>query len=134
MTSFADSVARFTKKAEAKVEMAVRKIAIDVFSEVILMTPVDTGRARGNWQCKIGAIPNGTLELDDAAGTATISAIQAEALNLKAGQPIFLINNLPYIEALEHGHSSQAPSGMVRLTVQRWKPIVAKVAQEIAKQ
>jgi hypothetical protein len=134
MTSFADSVARFTKKAEAKVEMAVRKIAIDVFSEVVMMTPVDTGRARGNWQCKIGAIPNGTLELDDTAGTATISAIQAEALNLRAGQPIFLINNLPYIEALEHGHSSQAPSGMVRLTVQRWKPIVAKVAQEIAKQ
>ena len=132
--SFASDVSKWTAKTEAKIETAIRKIALDVFSEVILMTPVDTGRARGNWQVSIGTIPGGTLELDDKAGTATIGKVQAETLGLKAGQTIYLVNNLEYISALEFGHSKQAPAGMVRLTVQRWVPIVEKIGRELSRQ
>jgi hypothetical protein len=131
---FGDDVAKWTAKTEVKIETAIRKIAIDVFAEVIMMSPVDTGRFRGNWQVAIGSVPTGTLELDDKAGTATLSAAQAKALELKAGQTIFLVNNLPYAEALEYGHSEQAPGGMIRLTVQRWKPIVEAVGRELSKQ
>lgn len=131
---FADDVSAFVRKTEAKIETAIRKIAIDVFTEVVLMTPVDTGRARGNWQVAIGSIPSGTLELDDKDGTATIAKVQADALGLKAGQSIYLVNNLEYITALEFGHSKQAPSGMVRLTVQRWVPIVEKVGRELSRE
>lgn len=130
---FADQVSAFTRKTEAKIETAIRKIALDVFTEVIMMSPVDTGRFRGNWQVAIGTMPSGTLELDDKAGTAVLAKAQAEALGLKAGQTIFLVNNLPYAEALEFGHSQQAPGGMIRLTVQRWKPIVEAVGRELAK-
>lgn len=128
---FADQVSTFTRKTEAKIETAIRKIALDVFSEVILMTPVDTGRARGSWQVAIGTIPTGTVELDDPAGTATIGKVQAEVLGLKAGQTIYLVSNLEYIQALEFGHSKQAPGGMIRLTVQRWRPIVDAVARDL---
>lgn len=131
---FADQVAAFSDKTKAKLELAVRKIAIDVFAEVIMMSPVDTGRFRGNWQVAIGSMPTGTVELDDKAGTATLAKAQAEAMGLQAGQVIFLINNLPYAEALEYGHSRQAPGGMIRLTVQRWKPIVEAVGRELSKQ
>jgi hypothetical protein len=133
MASFAQQVSAWSDKARNKVTLAHRKIAMDVFSEVILMSPVDTGRFRGNWQCQIGSIPIGTLELDDRAGTATISRMQAEALKVEAGQVIYLVNNLPYAQRLEFGYSQQAPAGMVRLTVQRYRPIVEAVARELSK-
>lgn len=132
--SFASDVAKWTAKTEAKIETAIRKIAIDVFAEVIMRSPVDTGRFRGNWQVAIGSAPSGTLEIDDKAGTATLSAVQAKAMGLRAGETIFLINNLPYARALEYGLSQQAPGGMIRLTVQRWKPIVEAVGRELSKQ
>ncbi|WP_116654422.1 HK97 gp10 family phage protein [Pelagibacterium sediminicola] len=134
MSSFSDQIAAFARKTEAKIETAIRKIALDVFSEVILKSPVDTGRFRGNWQVAIGDVPTGTLEVEDKTGTVTIGKVQAEVLNLKAGDTIYLVNNLPYALPLEYGHSGQAPEGMVRITVQRFKPIVEAVARELNKQ
>jgi hypothetical protein len=34
------------------------------------------------------------------------------------------VNNLPYGIALEYGHSKQAPSGMIRVTLARFQQIV----------
>lgn len=133
MAGFADQVSSWVKKTEAKIEMAHRKIALDVFTRVILMSPVDTGRFRGNWQVAIGSMPSGTLELNDKDGTVAIGRVQAEALNVKAGDTIFLVNNLPYAIPLEYGYSSQAPGGFVRLTVQQFEPIVAAIARELSR-
>ncbi|MBB4000965.1 HK97 gp10 family phage protein [Aurantimonas endophytica] len=133
MAGFQEEVAAWVAKTNAKMELAVRKIALDVFSEVILMSPVDTGRFRGNWQVAIGDVPAGTLEIEDKDGTATISKVQAATMGLEVGQTIYLINNLPYAQALEFGSSRQAPGGMVRLAAQRWQPIVEKVAQELSR-
>lgn len=131
---FADDVARWSEKTQRKIETAHRKIALDVFTRVILMSPVDTGRFRANWQVAVGSIPSGTLELDDKEGTVAISRVQAEALSIKAGDTIYLVNNLPYAISLEYGHSGQAPGGMVRLTVQQFEPIVAAIARELSRQ
>lgn len=118
---FADGVSAFVRKTEAKIETAHRKIALDAFTRVILRSPVDTGRFRGNWQVSIGSVPSGTLELDDKEGTVVIGKVQAEALNIKAGDSIYLVNNLPYAIPLELGHSNQAPGGMIRLAAPRAK-------------
>ena len=40
------------------------------------------------------------------------------------GQMAYIINNLPYAIPLEFGHSTQAPGGMVRVTVARFQRIV----------
>lgn len=130
---FADEIGQWSDRTRAKVELAVRKIALDVFTNVILMSPVDTGRFRGNWQVAIGTMPSGTVEINDKDGTATIGKVQAETLGLEAGQTIFLINNLPYALPLEYGSSQQAPGGMVRLTAQRFQPIVDAVSRELSK-
>ncbi|MEI4473571.1 HK97 gp10 family phage protein [Frigidibacter sp. MR17.24] len=131
--SFAKQVAAFTDKAKAKTDLAFRKIALDMFSEVILMSPVDTGRFRGNWQVAIGSVPEGTLQVDDKAGTATISKADAVTKRLVAGQTIYLVNNLPYAQRLEDGYSGQAPAGMVKITVQRFDQIVKAVGAEISR-
>lgn len=130
--TFSGDVDAWAEKTQKKLEMAVRKIAMSVFREVILMSPVDTGRFRGNWQVAINSIPQGTLEIDDKSGAISISKADAEAMKLEVGESIYLINNLPYARPLEYGHSKQAPQGMVRITVRRWKPIVEQVGRSLA--
>lgn len=126
-------IARFVEKAKGNVDLVVRKVALDLFKRVIMKSPVDTGRFKGNWQVQIGSIPAGTLEIDDKAGTATIAKVTAETLNLRAGQIIYLVNNLPYARRLEYGHSKQAPGGMVRVTVAEFNAAVNRAANEVKK-
>ena len=128
---FGDQIAAFAEKTERKMDLAFRKITLEMFSRVILNTPVDSGRARANWQVAIGSVPEGVLELEDKSGTATVSAASAAAADLGTGDVIYLVNNLPYIQKLENGYSGQAPAGMVGLTVQQFQQIAAQVGFEL---
>ena len=128
---FTDEVAAFAGNTERKLDVAIRKIGLELFSRVIVNTPVDTGRARANWQVAINSVPTGTLELSDKDGTAAISAADAEVSGLKAGDTIHLVNNLPYIQKLEDGSSTQAPAGMVGLAVQDFQNIARQVGFEL---
>jgi hypothetical protein len=130
---FTAQIAAFVEKAKGNVDLVVRKVALDMFSRVIQKSPVDTGRFKGNWQVAIGSIPAGTLQLDDKSGTAAMAKVTAAALQLEAGQVIYLVNNLPYAQALEYGHSKQAPNGMVRLTVQEFNSVVDRAASTLPK-
>lgn len=129
--SFVLDIQRFVDKANGNLDLVVRKVALDLFKRVIMKSPVDTGRFRGNWQVAIGGIPAGTLALNDKAGTATIAKVTAATMGLRAGQVITLVNNLAYANALEYGHSKQAPNGMVRLTVTEYGAVVNAVAATV---
>jgi hypothetical protein len=131
--SFELDIAKFVAKANGNIDLVIRKISLDIFSRVIMKSPVDTGRFRGNWQCAISAMPAGTLVLDDKGGTATLAKATAVALGLKAGETIYLVNNLEYARALEYGHSKQAPAGVVRITVAEFPQVVSKAAAEVPK-
>jgi len=132
MAGFADQVRAWERKTERKMDLAVRKIALEMFRRIILKSPVDTGRFRGNWQIAIGSVPDGTLELDDKTGTATIAKGAAIALGMNAGDTIYFANNLPYARRLEEGYSQQAPAGMVALTVQEFQSIVRQIGLELS--
>jgi len=129
-SNFELDIQRYVDAANGKIDLVIRKISLDLFRRVVMKSPVDTGRFKGNWQVQIGSIPGGTLKLDDKAGTATIARVTAETLKLKAGEVIYLVNNLEYARALEYGHSKQAPKGMVRITVAEFPQVVNKAAQE----
>lgn len=108
---------RFINKTTKNADAKVRVICLDLMSGIVLKTPVDTGRARANWQASIGAAKDDTLNATDKNGTATITA-NADAVAKAPGNVFWLTNNLPYISRLEYeGWSSQAPRGMVRLTI-----------------
>lgn len=150
---FTLNIQRFVDKANGNLDLVVRKVSLDLFKRVIQKSPVDTGRFKGNWQVAIGSIPAGTLELStdishtdkgnerkrgsgarsSAAGTASINRATAAVLNLRAGEIIYLVNNLDYARALEYGHSKQAPAGMVRISVAEYSAIVNKAASEVPK-
>ena len=127
------SPAQWVTKTERKLDLAVRKIALELFSRVILRSPVDTGRFRGNWQVAVGSVPSGTLELDDKTGTATVAKVDAVAAGVGAGDIIYLVNNLPYAQRLEDGYSGQAPAGMVGLTVQEFQQIARQIGFELVR-
>jgi hypothetical protein len=112
-----------TARIQQRVNQQVRAVTIGVFSSVIKMTPVDTGRAKGNWQCTIGNPANTILEIEDPAGTIADGAMIATVPN-PAGSKVYLTNNLPYIQKLEYGHSTKAPNGMVRISIDRFADVM----------
>lgn len=125
---FEAQINQWITKAKGNIDLVVRKVALEMFSRVIQKSPVSTGRFKGNWQVAIGNIPYGTLDLTDPSGTATMSAVDAAVLGLKAGDIIYLVNNLSYAERLEYGWSKQAPQGMVRTTIQEFSAVVQAAA------
>ena len=130
---FTAQIGEWVHKAKGNIDLVVRKVALDMFLRVVMKSPVDTGRFKGNWQVAIGTIPAGVLNVEDKSGAATIAKVQAEVLGLKAGQTIYLVNNLVYALPLEYGHSKQAPNGMVRLTIQEFNAFVERAASGVNK-
>lgn len=76
------------------------------------------GRARANWIPTIGTPFAGTVAREDKQGAATIALLAPITANFVLGQTVWLTNNLPYIEALNNGHSTQAPVGFVEMAIE----------------
>lgn len=121
---FSDDVRRFTTKTTEAHNKITRVATLELFRGVILATPVDTGRARGNWQTTVGAPAGTETRREDPSGTQAIAEVMANTPD-GAGQEVFLSNSLPYIEQLEYGSSTQAPAGMMRINFARVQRIVA---------
>lgn len=121
--SFSKNIGRFVTKATQAHDKITRAATLELFSGVVKATPVDTGRARGNWQTGVSQPPSGVVERLDETGSKAIAEI-SEKTPPGAGQVTYLANNLPYIEELEEGSSRQAPEGMVRRNMDRVQKMV----------
>lgn len=117
---FAEDLRRQCDRAGDKAELVVRKTALELQSGMVERSPVDTGRFKGNWACGIGSMNTSTDAGEDKTGAGAIGRTQTTLEGWKPGQAIWLTNSLPYARRLENGWSDQAPSGMVRLTVQSY--------------
>lgn len=127
---FSISLAAFAKKYESRAEAIYKKSAADIGSSVVLKTPVDLGQARGGWNGAVGSVSLTETPLDKN-GRDTIERIRASLSDFKVGDRLFIYNNVEHILPLENGHSTtQAPSGMVAVTLRRWNYFVNKAAQE----
>jgi hypothetical protein len=129
MTEMTASLAEFNRKVndvttklpDEKASIVVKKLLFAGLNGLVNKTPVDTGRARGNWQVTIGSPAEGENKSGDpiARGGEVIEKIE------RIGSGLFYIsNNVPYIEALENGHSDQAPLGMLAVTLQELNAIL----------
>jgi hypothetical protein len=122
------SMDAIVKRVNGRIDTVIRKSTIELFSGVVKMTPVDTGRARGNWQCTIGSPATSEIDRIDPKG----SGVNKEIIStVKTGTVVYLSNNVPYIRRLEYeGHSKQAPQGMVRISLQRFGGLFASNMRE----
>jgi len=108
-------------------------VGMEVYSRLIIRSPVDTGRFRGNWMIATGIEPQGAdLNRFDKTGQTTIAGGTSNLLQFQTGQTIMIRNNLPYGPSLEYGHSKQAPLGMVRITANELNEIVRNVGAGLA--
>ncbi|HCN47078.1 MAG TPA: hypothetical protein DIT18_16665 [Pseudomonas sp.] len=82
------------------------------------------GRFRGNWQFSIDSPAIAELDRIDPSGNETLADLIAQVQALTIGQTAYIVNNLPYAVPLEYGHSTQAPGGMVRVTLANFRRIV----------
>ena len=121
---FAESLAAFAEQAKEAIDDVFREVVIEIGTSVIRLSPVDTGRFKGNWQFTVGAPSSQSLDTFDKSGHETIAALVAEVSKLEAGQVAYIVNNLVYGVPLEYGHSDQAPAGMVQITLARFQQIV----------
>ena len=122
--SFAETLVAFAEKTREAIDDVFREVVIEIGTSVIRLSPVDTGRFKGNWQFTIGSPSNQSLDTVDKAGHETIAALVAQVSSLEAGQIAYIVNNLVYGVPLEYGHSAQAPAGMVQITLARFQQIV----------
>lgn len=116
LRAFNASLNRFMESVPEQANLVKRKVALQVLEGVVDRTPVDTGRARGAWQVELNGPAAGVRDLD-ANGGSTITAGAARIEGAEPGDDIHVTNNVPYIRRLEHGHSRQAPGGMVEATL-----------------
>ena len=103
----------------AEVNREARALGINLLNGLVMLTPVDTGRAKGNWFVGLNKSVR-TIEEDRRQ-----SAALSEGLNVIGGAKsikypeIVLSNNLPYIEPLNTGTSDQAPSMFIETEIDR---------------
>lgn len=102
----------FTGLVEEALTQRVRVIALAMLNEIVLRSPVDTGRFRGNNIVSVGA-PVYTSSVNvDPTGSETIQQGVRVMTGLEPYTQVFIQNNLIYAVPLEDGHSQQAPAGI----------------------
>lgn len=137
MADFMDVINEWIEETEVRIDNVLQTIAIKVGESVVRLSPVDTGRFRGNWQMTIDNTASSSLLRYDQQGQSTINAIAAVANGFTAGQIAYIQNHVLYGDDLEYGlyngptakvtdegFSRQAPAGMVRVTEAQFLSIV----------
>ncbi len=127
MSGFDRDFNRAIKDIDGAIEKAIRATAIQLFTEIITRSPVDTGRFRSNWQTSLRR-PDTTITngIDASVTSQMTSAVRRYNLS---DDSIWFSNNLPYADRIEHGWSEQAPTGMVRTSVKMFKPLIESIAR-----
>jgi hypothetical protein len=133
LAQFNREITDFAKSIPDKTVVLHKKIVLEALRRLVEKTPVDTGRARGNWQVTIANPAEGQVSGDwpktkgerkttrpplRPEDNATISKGLAALTGLPKFQVVWISNNVDYIEFLEEGSSKQAPAGMLAVTVE----------------
>lgn len=137
LTAFKKGLTTEATKTFPKVaKRAQSDLAGRIYSGVILKTPVLTGHARHNWMPTVGGplteelegVFGGDTTGDAFTGTEVTKMVrvQKELQSLPLGEAVYISNNVPYIELLEHGSSNKAPDGMVEISVMEALEVVQR--------
>ena len=145
--SFALDIQKFAQKCGSNADLVVRKVVLDIGRSLVEKTPVGNpdlwqnpdnkpdgyvgGHARANWSHSIGALVNQEFKEIDATGGASIDRIISSVPIKAAGKVHYIQNSVPYIQALEDGHSTQAPAGMVAITQTEFQDYIQKALGEL---
>ncbi len=121
--SFENDLKRAKEQMFDKMSKIVRGGAVGAFNAIIVSSPVDTGRFRGNWQASIN-----TPKLDTLFGSVPkgekitqVTDTESNTNGFTLNDILYLTNNLPYAQRLENGWSQKRGSGWVAAIVSETK-------------
>lgn len=97
--------------------MVVRAVAMDLYTQLTTETPIDTGRAKGNWSMSRNAPSTGVNDISSPAEANSENRTQAASIKIELGDVVWFSNNVSYIRRLNEGSSKQAPAGFVERAV-----------------
>jgi len=135
LDNFNADLREFSNTLETEeLNLFMRRLGLSLLRRVVLRTPVGNpdlwkspppkgyvgGRARGNWQVAINGQTNEeeTGQRDRNGGpTIGDGAAMIDGATGADVSSIHIFNNVPYIVPLEEGHSTQAPHGMLGLSI-----------------
>lgn len=122
--NFEDIIDEWIEETEGKINDILQTITIKIGQSVVTLSPVDTGRFKGNWQLSINSGTGASLLREDPDGFITMADIAKTANTFTAGQVAYIQNHVLYGYDLEYGSSMQNPDGMVRVTEAKFLRIV----------
>lgn len=126
--SFSAQLQQFAEATKEALDLTFRDVVFLVGRRLVTMSPVDTGRFRSNWQFSTGTPAVGETAEIEGDGE-TLDRLLLAVGDLSIGEVAYIVNNLPYAIPLEYGHSTQAPAGMVRVTIADFQNIVNRVIE-----
>lgn len=130
---------RFILKSKGAIQKVTRQVLLEVGYRLVARSPIGDpnlwhppywpkgytpGTFINNWQLGVDSIPTAVqVSGQDELGTDSYARL-SKLQRWPVGHVYYFVNNLPYAKALEYGHSTQAPQGMVGLTVLEYHEIV----------
>jgi len=86
------------------------------------------GTLRGAWAASIGApvLKSAISVKPDKNGVATQKAVKVIIDSLELGEIFYMTNNMAYAHRVEFGWSTQAPAGMLRVSVSEANQAIKK--------
>ena len=135
---FRADISRWVQNAGDRLELVHRHVCLEMLRRVIQRSPVGNpdlwknppppgyvgGRFKNNWQVAIGGPADGTIPDADPSGSRALAEGEGVLSMLTAKDHVWVVNNLPYAVRLEFGWSTQAPAGMVRITLEEFGDVV----------
>lgn len=105
------------KERRALIERGLKAVVLETLKAAVRLTPVDTGRARGDWRVADLA-SHSAAETADKNGSATIARGLSDIAAIKLGDGVAISLAVPYAQRLDEGWSKQAPGGMTAGAIQ----------------
>jgi hypothetical protein len=146
--SFEKQVNDFSIDVIDEADKAIKGTAIQLFRDIIIASPVDEGRFRSNWFVRKDAPSTKSNPNAIKSEQEIIKRTSDKISSYESYNSITLTNNLPYSQVIEfggyktgsasspdskvtaQGYSKQAPKGVVRVNVLRFRKIFEEQAKK----
>ena len=127
MSDFDLDLTDFIDEIEADADQVVRKVTLDLMNEISANNPVRTGRSRANWNISQGAPDTSVVEKtfgksrnesDGPSAAFLKQKSEAAVEKIKAGQTVFITNNVEYLADLNNGTPEREGQHFVELAIE----------------
>lgn len=129
--TFKADIERINKKLDNVLTDFYRETGLSIRNRVAWKTPIKTGRAAASWNASVGEPDLETKPVDYLNPAGAPMDGKKDLTGYQLGENIYISNGVPYIQALNHGTSQQAPAGFVEATVMETGLALLDIVREV---